>query len=192
MNGKIYVAGHGGMVGAAVVREIARLGLPPPLTMTHRQLDLTDQAAARAFIARHRPDCIIVAAARVGGIEANRSALGTFLYENLMIAANVIHGAFEARELLNLSLRGVHEAIHTLDDGTRGGILRQNRNDGGLSFRPLLEGCLDILVAHEVGGHVSACGFVICCRSGDDGARLVTGNARIEADNGNTRRLRLG
>jgi len=97
MNGNHHVAGHGGMVGAAVVREIARLGLPPPLTMTHRQLDLTDQAATRAFIARHRPDCIIVAAARVGGIEANRSALGTFLYENLMIAANVIHAAYEAR-----------------------------------------------------------------------------------------------
>jgi len=93
----IYVAGHRGMVGAAVVRELARLGLPPPLTATHAELDLTDQAATRAFIGRHRPGCIIVAAARVGGIEANRSALGTFLYENLMIAANVIHAAYEAR-----------------------------------------------------------------------------------------------
>jgi len=93
---KIYVAGHRGMVGAAVVREIARLGLPPPLTATHAELDLTDQAATRAFIARHRPTCIVVAAARVGGIEANRSALATFLYENLMIAANVIHAACEA------------------------------------------------------------------------------------------------
>ncbi len=94
---KIYVAGHCGMVGSAVVREIARLGLPPPLTATHTECDLTDQLSTRTFIARHRPDCIIVAAARVGGIEANRSALGTFLYENLMIAANVIHAAFENR-----------------------------------------------------------------------------------------------
>ena len=94
---RIFVAGHRGMVGAAVVRELARLGLPPPLTAAHAELDLTDQAATRAFIARHRPDCVIVAAARVGGIEANRSALGTFLYENLMIAANVIHAAYEAR-----------------------------------------------------------------------------------------------
>ena len=92
----IYVAGHRGMVGAAVVREIARLGLPPPLTATHAELDLLDQAATRAFIARHKPSCIVLAAARVGGIEANRSALGTFLYENLMIAANVIHAAYEA------------------------------------------------------------------------------------------------
>ena len=91
----IYVAGHRGMVGAAVVREIARLGLPPPLTASHAELDLLDQAATRAFIARHRPACIVLAAARVGGIEANRSALGTFLYENLMIAANVIHAAYE-------------------------------------------------------------------------------------------------
>jgi GDP-L-fucose synthase len=92
----IYVAGHRGMVGAAVVREIARLGLPPPLTASHAELDLLDQAATRAFIARHRPACIVLAAARVGGIEANRSALGTFLYENLMIAANVIHAAYES------------------------------------------------------------------------------------------------
>ena len=94
---KIYVAGHRGMVGAAAVREIVRLGLPPPLTATHAECDLTDQAATRSFLARHQPDCIIVAAARVGGIEANRSALGTFLYENLMIAANVIHAAYEIR-----------------------------------------------------------------------------------------------
>jgi GDP-L-fucose synthase len=93
---RTFVAGHRGLVGAAVVREMARLGLPPPLTRTHAQLDLTDQAATRAFMARHRPDCVIVAAARVGGIEANCAALGTFLYENLMIAANVIHAAFEA------------------------------------------------------------------------------------------------
>jgi len=92
----IYVAGHRGMVGAAVVREIARLGLPPPLTATHAELDLLDQAATRAFIARHKPSCIVLAAARVGGIEANRSALGTFLYENLMTAANVIHAAYES------------------------------------------------------------------------------------------------
>ena len=92
----IYVAGHRGMVGAAIVREIARLGLPPPLTATHAELNLLDQAATRAFISRHRPSCIVLAAARVGGIEANRSALGTFLYENLMIAANVIHAACDA------------------------------------------------------------------------------------------------
>ncbi len=93
----LYLAGHRGMVGAAIMRELARLGLPAPLTATHAELDLTDQAATRAFIRRHQPSAIIVAAARVGGIEANRSELGTFLYVNLMIAANVIHAAYEAR-----------------------------------------------------------------------------------------------
>jgi len=100
----IYVAGHRGMVGSALLRAIALRGLPPPLTATHDELDLTDQAATRAFILRHRPSCIVLAAARVGGIEANRSQLGSFLYENLMIATNVIHAAHEAGvpRLLNL------------------------------------------------------------------------------------------
>jgi len=93
---RIFVAGHGGMVGSAILRAMALHGLPPPLTATHAELDLTDQAATRAFIAKHRPDCIVLAAARVGGIEANRSQPGAFLYENLMIAANVIHAAHEA------------------------------------------------------------------------------------------------
>lgn len=92
----IFVAGHRGMVGSAILRAMALRGLPPPLTATHAELDLTDQAATRAFIGRHRPGCVILAAARVGGIEANRSQLGSFLYENLMIAANVIHAAHEA------------------------------------------------------------------------------------------------
>lgn len=92
----LFVAGHRGMVGSAILRALARRGLPPPLTASHAELDLTDQAATRAFFARHRPACVILAAARVGGIEANRSQPGAFLYENLMIAANVIHAAHEA------------------------------------------------------------------------------------------------
>ena len=92
---RVFVAGHRGMVGAAVVREMARQGLPAPVTATHAELDLTDQTATRGFIAKIQPTCVIVAAARVGGIEANRSDLGAFLYENLMIAANVIHAAYE-------------------------------------------------------------------------------------------------
>lgn len=90
---KLYLAGHRGMVGSAIMRAVAAAGLPEPLTRTHAELDLTDQAASADFIARERPDCMIIAAARVGGIEANRSALGAFLYENLMIASNLIHAA---------------------------------------------------------------------------------------------------
>ncbi len=96
MNGPLFVAGHRGMVGSAVVRALAARGLPPPLTAARAELDLTDQAATRAFFRRHRPACVIVAAARVGGIEANRSQPGAFLYQNLMIAANAIHAAHEA------------------------------------------------------------------------------------------------
>lgn len=92
---RIYVAGHNGMVGSAVCRELKSRGYHNLITASHSELELTDQAATRAFIRREKPDCILFAAARVGGIEANRSLIGTFLYENLMAAANVIHSAHE-------------------------------------------------------------------------------------------------
>lgn len=92
---RIYVAGHKGMVGSAVCRELDARGFKNLITASHGELDLTEQAATRAFIQREKPDCIIFAAARVGGIEANRSLIGTFLYENLMASANVIHASHE-------------------------------------------------------------------------------------------------
>jgi len=92
---RIYVAGHKGMVGSAVCRELEARGFKNFITASHGELELTDQAATRAFIQREKPDCIIFAAARVGGIEANRSLIGTFLYENLMASANVIHASHE-------------------------------------------------------------------------------------------------
>jgi GDP-L-fucose synthase len=92
---RIYVAGHKGMVGSAVCRELEARGFKNLITASHGELELTDQAATRAFIRREKPDCILFAAARVGGIEANRSLIGTFLYENLMASANVIHVAHE-------------------------------------------------------------------------------------------------
>jgi len=93
---RIYVAGHNGMVGSAVCRELSSRGYRNLITASRGELDLIDQAATRAFILREKPDCVLVAAARVGGIEANRSLIGTFLYENLMVAANVIHASHEA------------------------------------------------------------------------------------------------
>jgi GDP-L-fucose synthase len=83
------------MVGAAVCRELRSRGYRNLITASHHELDLTEQAATRTFIQREKPDCIIFAAARVGGIEANRSLIGTFLYENLMASANVIHASHE-------------------------------------------------------------------------------------------------
>ncbi len=93
---RIYVAGHQGMVGAAVCRALHARGQKAIITASHRDVDLTNQATTHAFIAREKPDCIVLAAARVGGIEANRALIGTFLYDNLMIATNVIQAAHES------------------------------------------------------------------------------------------------
>ncbi|WP_372922183.1 GDP-L-fucose synthase family protein [Roseovarius sp.] len=105
---KIYVAGHRGMVGGAILRGLEarresgeRLTL---ITATHAELDLTDPAAVRTFMMEQRPDVVILAAAKVGGIHANATYPADFIYENLMIECNVIHQAFEAgvRRLLQL------------------------------------------------------------------------------------------
>lgn len=103
---KIFVAGHRGMVGAAIVRELRRIGHGDSdiLTRSHLELDLCDQAAVRAFMARERPDQVYLAAARVGGIYANDTYPAEFIYQNLMIEANVVHESFHAgvRRLLFL------------------------------------------------------------------------------------------
>jgi len=93
---KVFVAGHRGMVGSAIVRALGKRGGPAPLTRPHGDLDLTSQAAVREFFAREKPDAVIVAAARVGGIHANDTYPAQFIYENLMIEANVIHEAWRA------------------------------------------------------------------------------------------------
>lgn len=97
---KVYLAGHRGMVGSAILRQleaqIARGRDLEIVTCTHAELDLTDQAAVRYFVQFERPDAVILAAAKVGGIHANDSYPADFIYENLMIEANVIHQSFEA------------------------------------------------------------------------------------------------
>jgi len=92
-NAKIFVTGHRGMVGSALVRRLLAGGYSNLLTRTHAELDLTDQRAAHAFLAEHRPDYVFIAAAKVGGIQANNTYRADFLYQNLMIEANLIHGA---------------------------------------------------------------------------------------------------
>lgn len=91
---KIYVAGHRGMVGSAIVRKLKHEGFPNIIVRTHKELDLTDQAAVSDFFAIERPDYVVLAAARVGGIHANNTYRAEFLYENLIIEANVIHHSF--------------------------------------------------------------------------------------------------
>jgi len=95
---KIYVAGHRGMVGSAIVRELARVAPSDQiLVKTHQELDLTDQSRVFAFLRDEKPDYVFVAAARVGGIHANNTYRAEFLYENLMIQANLINGAYQSR-----------------------------------------------------------------------------------------------
>jgi len=91
---RIYVAGHRGLVGSAIVRVLQRLGYTDILTATHSELDLCDQAAVRKFFAAERPQYVFMAAANVGGILANDTYPADFIYENLMIEANVIDAAY--------------------------------------------------------------------------------------------------
>ena len=91
---KIYVAGHRGMVGAAIVRALERRGLSNLVTRTRAELDLVDQHAVREFFRAERPDQVYMAAAKVGGIHANNTFPAEFIYQNLMVEANLIHEAW--------------------------------------------------------------------------------------------------
>ena len=94
-NSKIYVAGHRGMVGSAIVRELQRQGYTNIITRTHSELDLTRQEAVEAFFAQEKPEYVFLAAAKVGGIVANQSALADFMYDNMILEMNVIHAAWK-------------------------------------------------------------------------------------------------
>lgn len=93
---RIYVAGHRGMVGSAIVRQLAAQGGCEIVTRTHAELDLTDQVAVRRFFEIERIDQVYLAAAKVGGIHANNTYPAEFIYENLMMECNVIHSAHQA------------------------------------------------------------------------------------------------
>lgn len=93
---RIYVAGHRGMAGAALMRALESKGYRNLVTRTHDELDLTDQRAVQGFFAVEKPDYVFLAAARVGGIHANDTYRAEFIYENLMIEANVVHAAWLA------------------------------------------------------------------------------------------------
>jgi GDP-L-fucose synthase len=96
LNDKIYVAGHRGMVGSAIVRRLQALGYKNIMTATHAELDLTDQAAVRAFFGRQCIDVVVMAAARVGGIHANNTYPAEFILDNLLIECNLISAAHTA------------------------------------------------------------------------------------------------
>jgi len=94
-NAKIYIAGHRGLVGSALVRNLREQGYVRLLTRTHAELDLTDQAAVRTFFEEERPDYVFLAAARVGGIHANNTYPAEFIHDNLSIQSNIIHAAWQ-------------------------------------------------------------------------------------------------
>lgn len=94
-NTKIYVAGHRGMVGSAIVRQLAVKGFTNIVTRTHAELDLCNQQAVADFFEQEKPDQVYLAAAKVGGIYANNTYPAEFIYQNLMMEANVIHQAFK-------------------------------------------------------------------------------------------------
>ena len=104
LNQKIYIAGHRGMVGSAILRNLAAKGYSNIVTRTHAELDLTNQVAVRLFFEQEKPDQVYLAAAKVGGIHANNTLPAQFIYENLMIQNNLIHQGFVSgvRKLLFL------------------------------------------------------------------------------------------
>lgn len=104
LDARIYVAGHRGLVGGAVARHLGALGYRNLITRTRDQLDLLDTGAVRRFFDEARPQYVILAAAKVGGILANATYPADFIYQNVMIAANVIHAAheFNVAKLVNL------------------------------------------------------------------------------------------
>ena len=113
----IYVAGHRGMVGSAIVRQLLEQGQPADciITRTHAELDLTDQAAVRAFFESEKPDQVYLAAAKVGGIHANNTYPAEFIYSNLMVQANVIDAAFRngVKKLLFLGSSCIYPKLAT-------------------------------------------------------------------------------
>ena len=104
LDAKIYVAGHRGLVGSAIVRNLEEKGYTNIICRTHKELDLTNQEAVRAFFEQERPEYVFLAAAKVGGIHANNTYPADFIYDNLMIQNNVIKAAhdFEVKKLLFL------------------------------------------------------------------------------------------
>jgi len=95
LNDKIYIAGHRGLVGSAIVWQLESRGFTNLLIRTHKELDLTNQAQVQGFFQQETPDYVILAAAKVGGIHANNTYPADFIYQNMMIEANVINSAYE-------------------------------------------------------------------------------------------------
>jgi GDP-L-fucose synthase len=97
LNDKIYIAGHRGLVGSAIVRQLELRGFTNLLMRTHKELDLTNQAQVQSFFTQEKPDYLVLAAGKVGGIHANNTYPADFIYQNMMIEVNVINSAYESK-----------------------------------------------------------------------------------------------
>ena len=97
LNDKIYIAGHRGLVGSAIVRQLEGRGFTNLLMRTHNELDLTNQAQVKSFFNQENPKYVILAAAKVGGIHANKKYPADFIYQNMMIEANIINASYESK-----------------------------------------------------------------------------------------------
>ena len=95
-NDKIFIAGHRGLVGSAILKNLKQRGFSNFITKTHKELDLTNQQETAAFFKEEKPDYVFLAAAKVGGIVANSTYRADFMYHNLMIQNNVIHESYVA------------------------------------------------------------------------------------------------
>ncbi len=127
---KIYIAGHRGMVGSAIIRKLQAEGFTNIVTRTSKELDLKEQQAVRDFFALEKPDVVVLAAAKVGGIHANNVYRAQFLYENLMIESNVIHSSHEngVKKLLFLGSSCIYPKMAPQplkEDSLLSGILEQ-------------------------------------------------------------------
>jgi GDP-L-fucose synthase len=103
-NSKIYIAGHRGMVGSAILRQLQKEGYSNIITRTHKELDLTRQEEVEEFFKKEKPEYVFLAAAKVGGIMANSTSKAEFFYDNTMISLNIIHAAYKnnVTKLMNL------------------------------------------------------------------------------------------
>ena len=112
---RVFVAGHRGMVGSAIVRQLEKKGYKNIITQTRAELDLVDQLAVRKFLEKEKPDQIYISAAKVGGIHANNTYPAEFIYENLMIEANIIHAAHlaDVQKLLFLGSSCIYPKLAT-------------------------------------------------------------------------------
>jgi len=146
LNQKIYVAGHRGMVGSAIVRNLQVQGYANNVTRTHAELDLTNQAQVARFFETEQPDQVYLAAAKVGGIHANNTYPADFIYDNLMMQNNVIHQAFlhGVKKLLFLGSSCIYPKLSKIPIKERyllGGFLEKTNQAYAISKIAGLEMC---------------------------------------------------